>query len=83
MHGLRFTAPGPWRAELDSCVSRTQLLRGMWGFPGSGIEHVSPALAGGFFITEPPGEPLNNSFLIECVMYVFFILTETLTLPCL
>ena len=50
----------------------------MWGFPGSGIEHVSPALAGGFFTTKPPGEPLNNLFLIECVMYVFFILTETL-----
>ena len=30
---------------------------GMWGLPGSGIESVSPALAGGFFITEPLGKP--------------------------
>ena len=28
--------------------------------PDPGIEHVSPALAGGFFTTEPPGKPLLN-----------------------
>ena len=26
--------------------------------PDSGMEPVSPALAGGFFTTEPPGEPI-------------------------
>ena len=26
----------------------------MWDLPGTGIEPVSPALAGGFFITGPP-----------------------------
>ena len=30
------------------------MLRGMWDLPGSGIEPVSAALAGGFFTTEPP-----------------------------
>jgi len=30
----------------------------MWGLPGSGIEPVSPALAGGFFTTESPGKKL-------------------------
>ena len=30
---------------------------GMWAPPGPGIELVSPALAGGFFTTEPPGKP--------------------------
>ena len=29
----------------------------MWDLPGSGIEPVSPALAGGSFTTEPPGRP--------------------------
>ena len=29
----------------------------MWDFPRSGMEPVSPALAGGFFTTEPPGKP--------------------------
>ena len=29
----------------------------MWDRPGSGIELMSPALAGGFFTTEPPRKP--------------------------
>ena len=32
----------------------------MWGLPSSGIEPVSPALAGRFFITEPPGKPCSG-----------------------
>ena len=31
----------------------------MWDLPGPGIEPVSPALAGVFFITEPPGNPCD------------------------
>ena len=30
----------------------------MWDLPGPGIKPVSPALAGGFFTTEPPGMTL-------------------------
>ena len=29
----------------------------MWNLPGPGLEPVSPALAGGFLITAPPGKP--------------------------
>ena len=29
----------------------------MWGLPGPGLEPVSPALAGGFLTTAPPGKP--------------------------
>ena len=29
----------------------------MWDLPGPGIKPMSPALAGGFFSTEPPGKP--------------------------
>ena len=29
---------------------------GMWDLRGPGIELVSPALAGGFLTTEPPGK---------------------------
>ena len=29
----------------------------MWDLPGSGLEPVSPALAGGFLTTVPPGKP--------------------------
>ena len=33
----------------------------MWDLPGAGIELVSPALAGRFFTTEPPGKPSKSS----------------------
>ena len=42
--------------RLSSCGSRAQLLRGMWNLPGPGLEPVSPALAGGFSTTAPPGK---------------------------
>ena len=35
------------------------MLQGRWDFPRPGIEPMSPALAGGFFTTEPPGKPLK------------------------
>ena len=34
-----------------------QLLRGMWDLPRPGLEPVSPALAGRFSTTAPPGKP--------------------------
>ena len=42
--------------RLSSCSTWTQLLRGMWDLPAPGIEPVSPALAGGFLTTAPPGK---------------------------
>ena len=49
---------GSWALEhrLSSCGALAQLLRGMWDLPGPGIEPVSPALAGGFLTTAPPGK---------------------------
>ena len=35
---------------------------GMWDLPRSGIEPLSPALAGRFYITEPPGKPCPIDF---------------------
>ena len=35
----------------------------MWDLSGPGIEPMSPALAGGFFTTEPPGKPPDPSFI--------------------
>ena len=34
----------------------------MWDLPGPGLEPVSPALAGGFLTTAPPGKSPLNSF---------------------
>ena len=44
--------------RFSSCGSRAQLLRGMWDLPRPGLEPVSPALAGRFSTTAPPGKPL-------------------------
>ena len=43
--------------KLSSCGSRAQLPRGMWDLPRPGLEPVSPALAGRFSTTVPPGKP--------------------------
>ena len=42
--------------RLSSCGTRALLLRGMWDLPGQGLKPVSPALAGGFLTTAPPGK---------------------------
>ena len=49
--------------RLSNCGSRAQLLRGMWDLPRSGHEPVSPALAGRFSTTAPPGKPPKMCFL--------------------
>ena len=48
--------------RLSSCGSRAQLLHGMWDLPRPGVEPVSPALAGRFSTTAPPGKPLKSLF---------------------
>ena len=48
--------------RLGSCGSRAQPLRSMWDLPGPGLEPVSPALAGRFSTTAPPGKPPPRTF---------------------
>ena len=43
--------------RLSNCGSWAQLLHGMWDPPRPGLEPVSPALAGRFSTTAPPGKP--------------------------
>ena len=57
--------------RLSNCGSRAQLLRSMWDLPRPGLEPVSPALAGRFPTTAPPGKPVKT-------LFVFFqLLTST------
>ena len=55
--------------RLSSCDSRAQLLRGMWDLPRPGLEPVSPALAGRFSTTAPPGKP-SFSFLKNIYLFL-------------
>ena len=60
----RLSSCGSWALgrRLSRCGTRAQLLRGMWDLPGPGLEPVSPALAGRFLTTVPPGKSQHNIF---------------------
>ena len=58
--------------RLSSCGSRAQLLRGMRDLPRSGLEPMSPALAGRFSTTAPPGKP-------ESFFFFFFLGSSMVT----
>ena len=45
-----------WTRRLSGHGSRAQPPRGMWDLPGPGLKPVSPAFAGGFLTTAPPGK---------------------------
>ena len=57
--------------RLSNCGSRAQLLRGTWDLPRPGLEPVSPALAGRFSTTAPPGKPgtVHSNYWIETCVY--------------
>ena len=67
-----FSSYSSWALEhrLSSCGTQAQLLLGMWDLPGSGIEPMSPVLAGGFFTTEPPRKPLDLYLCVPAYVYV-------------
>ena len=56
--------------RLSSCGSRAQLFRGMWDLPSPGLEPVSPALAGRFSTTAPPGKP-HQAIIKEVYVYIY------------
>ena len=51
--------------RLSSCGAWAQFLRSMWDLPGPGLKPMSPALAGGFLTTAPPGKSLPFHFKIH------------------
>ena len=68
--------------RLSSCGSRAQLLRGMRDLPRPGLEPVSPALAGGFSTTAPPGKPQSISFYITFIfeLYEYYLFNKINTI---
>ena len=49
----------------------------MWDPPGSGMEPETHALAGEFFITEPPGEPRGRFFFFFYVFIFIYLFGRT------
>ena len=60
--------------RLSNCGARAQLLRGMWDLPRPGLEPVSPALAGRFSTTAPPGKPSCLILISDILLTQFEIL---------
>ena len=56
VHGLSSCGLRALEDRHSSCGARASLLHSMWDLSGPGIEPVSPALAGRFLTTEPPGK---------------------------
>ena len=65
--GLCSCASWALERRLSSCGSRAQLLHDMWDLPGPGLEPLSPALAGRFLTTEPPGKPQYKKLLNKMI----------------
>ena len=63
----RLSSCGPWALEcrLSSCGTWAWLLCSMWDLPGPGLKPMSPALAGGFLTTVPPG---RSSYLLYLLL---------------
>ena len=57
-----------WLWLLGSRTQTQQLWCSMWDLPRPGIKLMSPALAGGFFTTEPAGKP---SPIFYCIYFGF------------
>ena len=53
----------------------------MWDLPVLGIGPLSPALAGGVFTTEPPGEPSFSLFKIICYPFICWWISRLLLCP--
>ena len=77
-HGLSSCGSQALERRLSSCGAQAQLLHSMWDLPGPGLKPVSPALAGGFLTTVPPGKPniynFTSSHLLHSVpLYGFHV----------
>ena len=66
-------SPCSRRVGSSSCGAQAQLLLGMWGLLDPGIKPVSPALAGGFLSTVPPGKSCRWYFLNSILLFSFYI----------
>ena len=64
----------PWTVAYQASLSMEFSRQGYWrglpcptpgDLPDPGIESASPALAGGFFTTAPPGKPMQDRMVAK------------------
>ena len=84
-HGLTSCGLRALECRLSSCGAQAWLLCGMWDLPGPGLEPVSPALAGGFLTTAPPGKSPYLVFLFFFYKFIYlfyYLFLAALVLHC-
>ena len=85
-HGLSSCGLQALERRLSSCGTWAWLLHGMWDLPGPGIEPMSPALAGGFLTTGPPGKSQHLDFRLlvprTVEQDIFVVLSHPFTALC-
>ena len=59
--------------RLSSCGTWASLLCSMWDLPRPGLEPVSPALAGGFPTTVPPGKPWVAYYFLIFYLFIYLV----------
>ena len=64
--------------KLSNFGTQALLLRGMWDLPRPGLKPVSPALAGGFLTTAPPGKS-HDFLLLNWIIFHFMYIPHFLT----
>ena len=69
-----FSSYGSQALEHRLSRVRAQFLHGIWDLPGPGLKPVSPALAGGFLTTAPPGKPQDIRLIYRNLLH-FITLT--------
>ena len=78
-HGLSSCGSRALERRLSSFGELDQLLCGMWDLPGPGLEPVSPALAGRFLTTVPPGKPPHP--FLSCLLFNNFVSVFVVSRP--
>ena len=69
VRGLSSCGSRALERRLSSCGARASFFCSMWDLPRPGLEPVSPALAGGFLTTEPPGKSPGTK-LLKIIVYL-------------
>ena len=74
-----FSSCGSWALDhgLRNFGTQALLLCNMWSLPRLEIQRLSPALAGGFLPTMPPGKSAKLIFKVEeffLILFIFFII---------
>ena len=76
----------PWTAARQAPLSMKFSRQEYWSelpfpppgdLPDPGIQPESPALAGGFFTTEPPGKPINELWILSDLIIQRLFLVHT------